>query len=380
MQENTLRWTDPYGSWGNHDRPYYFGTCSENKSKYDTGLCNRLLHWEIASKLVEYSKEDVDILIQKKIWPELELLELPNTIGISLTENYAEYQSKYDYDALYLKTVFDIENNKTYQSKPITETKLISLIKNKKITFKSGKHWYSDFGYHSLRSIYTHINQKDLNYNLDFSELSRPLKKIKLKHTYISNLLETKMKDFVGIHIRRGNGVTFKKEQDVHLQPEIADSFYKWRSDYVKEQDELYEFYPDTRYFFIIDMILTVNPKQEFYISHDMPDEFIKPFYDRYGKKIIESKMESRHHFEEFYSSCGIDVPKLINYGNVIDNVMDLFSLSNCPMMIISPNSSWSEFAYTYKNIGWHEPNDDIENILNGYKSAFKIGSNLTLI
>jgi N-glycosylase/DNA lyase len=40
----------------------------------------------------------------------------------------------------------------------------------------------------------------------------------------------------------------------------------------------------------------------------------------------------------------------LIDYANVIDNLVDLFMLSNCPYIITSPGSSWSEFAKYYKD------------------------------
>lgn len=44
----TLRWLEPYGGW------------SEN----DTGLCNRIFHWEIAHEICKQNNYDFKIILQ----------------------------------------------------------------------------------------------------------------------------------------------------------------------------------------------------------------------------------------------------------------------------------------------------------------------------
>ena len=62
-----------------------------------------------------------------------------------------------------------------------------------------------------------------------------------------------------------------------------------------------YTFVPDERYFHLIDFpILEVNPNQEFYISHDLPDMFMYPFIMKYKDKILE-KRNYRFPFENYY-------------------------------------------------------------------------------
>lgn len=371
---HTLRWTDPYETWGDHDNAYYNSRFVESKTRGDTGFGNRLLHWEIGYTLLNMIPGDNKaLLVQKKIWPELELIDLPNTIGISLSERYGEFQCKYEYDSLYLRTVMDVKTNEVSLAKPITETKLMSLIRKNTFSMKSGKHWYSNFGYHSMRSVITKINESlEAVDTIEWDEFDRPFCKIKLKHAFIRDLLEEKMPSFVGIHIRRGNGVTIHDIEYDEVPPSIADDFIKWRKENCQVQDEGYRFYSDNVYFKIMDLILKINPKQQFYISHDMPDRFMLPFYERYGK-LVETKKEPRHFYDVYYSQAGLDVAKLNNFGNSIENVTDMFALANCGMIISSPGSSWSDFAIKYKNTPYHEPFDNENNIVKGYKNAFDV-------
>ena len=68
--EKTLRWVEPYGGW------------HEN----DTGLCNRIFHWEVAFELSRHNNYEYQILLQRKYWPELSLIELPQTKVYTSTE------------------------------------------------------------------------------------------------------------------------------------------------------------------------------------------------------------------------------------------------------------------------------------------------------
>ena len=45
-----------------------------------------------------------------------------------------------------------------------------------------------------------------------------------------------------------------------------------------------------------------------------------------------------------------MNVEVLRRNGNPLSNIIDLFSLSHCPFLIKSPESTWSEFAEYYNN------------------------------
>ena len=72
-----LKWKDPW------QRDY-----TELNVLYDTGFCNRIFHWEIASHLNrEFYNNEFTIAVEESQWPELdELINLPNTIVIPKEE------------------------------------------------------------------------------------------------------------------------------------------------------------------------------------------------------------------------------------------------------------------------------------------------------
>lgn len=364
----SIRILDPHDNWGEHNNGYYFAHHKKG-ANMDTGFCNRIFHWEVFADMVHQSKEqDLHLLVQRKIWPEIDLLEIPYTIGTIYRNKFHEWQSYYDYDILHMKTVWNPKDKSVKLATPITEKNLLSMYKNQNFDFSKGNNWYSDFGYYSLRSIYTKLNPSFKKDKPIFDETSRPLQQIRLKHTLVKEHMEKKYKDYIGIHIRRGNGVTISDDDILSMPEDTREAYRDWVKNNVKVMDDGYKFYQDEVYFELIDKILEINPRQMIYISHDLPDELMAQYYHRYGHHIIETKMNSRYFYETFYANAGLDIPFLINYANVIDNVTDLFALAHCGFIIASPKSSWSEFAYCYKNVPWYNINDKFDVILENYK------------
>lgn len=368
--KKTIRILDPHGGWGDHDMGYYFYDKITHHTKYDTGLCNRIFHWEVLADLYLKSKDtDLQLLVQNKIWPELEILEVPYTHGVKYRETYGVWQSKYEYDELHMKTVFDIDNQNVKMATPISNKKLYSIYKNQKFDFNGSNHWYSNFGYETLTSIKNKINSSYKDNKSLFSLDDRPLRKIKIKHTLVKEHIEQKYQDCVGIHIRRGNGVLITEDDILSFPNHLRDEYRKFVKNNVKISDDSYKFYKDELYFKIIDKILEINPIQNIYISHDLPDRLMEHYYDRYPNSNIETKRDERYFYETYYANNNIDISHLINYGNVLDNVMDLMTLSHCNFIITSPHSSWSEFARLYKNTTWFNINDNFDKIVDEYKN-----------
>ena len=63
--KKTLRWIEPFGGWGQAHN--YFNNFNVSLSNNDTGLCNRIFHWEIAHFLSEINKNSHKIQIQQKL-------------------------------------------------------------------------------------------------------------------------------------------------------------------------------------------------------------------------------------------------------------------------------------------------------------------------
>ena len=64
LTNKTLRWYEPFGGWGklnvNHDH------FTVNLANSDTGLCNRLLHWEQAYLINKNNDYKYKIFVQSK--------------------------------------------------------------------------------------------------------------------------------------------------------------------------------------------------------------------------------------------------------------------------------------------------------------------------
>jgi hypothetical protein len=353
--KKTLRWLDPYRKWGDHEGFYHESKFLKDSFVPDTGLCNRLLHWETAYHLTQQPlNKDYKILLQKRVWPELEIISLPNTYIVDYAKTFHQWQSYYKHDELHFKTVFDIKYDKVSLASSINKDKIVKLIHGTE-SLSEDSHWYSDFEFVPLT---------------DFSFLKkRYLDKIKLKHTEINDLIKEKYKDYVGIHIRRGNGV-FYTDEDINSLPEPLQKKYKnFRETKSKIMHPNYHFVRDEFYYNVIKKLILKNPSQKFYISHDLPDEFINHYYEDFGHHVIESKYNNRYFYEHYYANVGVDVVHLKNYSNAVDNVIDLFTLANCGMVIGSQNSTWSEFVKDYNNRLYCTNENSIEQIVNTHNN-----------
>lgn len=379
--KKTLRWLEPHGGWGSPHN--YHNNFNVTVANNDTGLCNRILHWEVADYINEINDYEFNITVQYKQWPEMDLLDLPNTYPDYIGTSRSDWAYNYDYETLHFKTVFDTENGKVSLAKPLSEKKINSMFKKGNLLLPDN-HYYSDFGYKSLEELLNINTNPNLYDHLPFYDLNnRPLSKIKLKHQALDGMLKGEMKDVVGIHIRRFNGVPVSEDEMKMWNDDTLTSLYQDISKYKTVQDIAYKFVPDERYFHIMDSILEKNPNQEFYISHDLPDMFIYPFIQKYQHRILE-KRNYRFPFEDYLYKSGVDVEKIKTYGNAIDNIIDLFALSYCKMLIRVPKSTWSEFAEYYDNSLGKKPvmtvDDKIEDIVQLYLDEAATKKNKTLL
>lgn len=348
--QKTLRWLDPYESWGNHEDSYYKSNFLDKNIVPDTGLCNRLLHWETAYHIINQPKhKDYKILLQKKIWPELDLISLPHTYLVNYNESYYQWQSYYKYDELHFKTVLDVTKNDVRLASPINETLFRKVVTGSE-DLSNDSHWYSNFKFIPL-SDFSGIKKRYLNH-------------IRLKHTEINDFIKSKYKDYVGIHIRRGNGVCYTEEDIQSLPEPLREKYRKFRKEHGSVEDNNYNFVQDDFYYNVIKELRKKNPSQKFYISHDMDDEYINHYYEDFGHHVIESKYNNRYFFETYYSNAGVDVTHLKNYSNAIDNVVDLFTLASCGMVVGFSHSTWSEFSRDYSPKLYNDSGDSVADIV----------------
>lgn len=343
----TLRWFEPFGGWNN----------------YDTGFCNRLLHWEVAYEINKNNNFQYKILLPKVDWPELELISLPYTTAFAYYGYYEKGipNSKKSMD-LRFKTVFDVHAENVRLASKIGPDFISEIFKTKNYdlhlhnqrfnltnTIKDETHFYSDFGYADLPSLY------------NFDPSDRPLSNIILNHGYVSDFIQRKTKDVIGIHLRRNYGIPYT-EDDVNSLPErLRNEYQRIRSRYKSPEGHgNYQFIRDEVYFNIIDRILEIKPKQKIYISCDLPVDMMYYYVEKYPNNVM-TRNAYLAVINDYLYGCGVDVGNF-RYGNVMENVVDLFVLSHCGFIVTSPSSTWSEFAKNYRKAISVNPNEDWEN------------------
>ena len=319
-----LKWVEPHDGGG-----YVI-----NK---DTGLCNRIYHWELAYEIARLHDFKFKIHLQKIWWPELELLDFPNTDCVD------ENQDKFIHKAYPFDT---------------------NILKHYNFKLDINKNWFPIDGWSFSRSFWRLYSNK-------WNE-KRPLQRIKIKDKKLEKKIINKAKGLIGIHIRKGFGVKT-----------------------VSDLGGMYQNIPEKLYINFIEKILKINPKQKFYLSTDLKlDEvnfLIKDYdvltyrdvvdlgkevryirdknnpdtvYDNLEKKVIlpiqkeySRYLEWRKKYPDLTDKVNSSRENQIN-KNTIKDVVDLFSLAYCKLILEHPTSTWSSFAVEYRNLNSYEPHD----------------------
>jgi hypothetical protein len=364
--KKTLRWYEPFGGWNKLNIKHDHFTV--NIANPDTGFCNRIMHWEIAEYLNTKNNNVFKIWLEANEWPELKLIHLPNTFTDHRLGNLEDAVYNTKYEKLRFKTVIDPDSQSVYFADRLDMNALKAVVKSDKQALVEN-HYYSDFGYTTLHSMLHDNEGLFCEYNDNIFQ--RPLTKIELRHTYIKDLISEGTYDTIGIHMRRFNGVTATNDDLKTFRDKKMEKVYKEisKNKLVKEN---YTFWSDDKYFEIIEKILKINPNQKFYISHDLPDVFLEAYIQRFGDRIIDRRFFTLP-VNAYLQSCGFNLEEFRRNGNAINNIIDLFALSYCPILIPNRDSTWSEFAQYYNNSSGDKPvmpiDWSVEHIVENYKN-----------
>ena len=285
----------------------------------DTGLCNRLLFWEVIQIINRLHNNRFDVVVYDNQWPEKNIITLQNTI---------------------FKSHIDISHHL-----PITDDMLIEILNNN-LTLVDGN-YYTNFKYLQIADVHI-LDENGEDYFFD-----RIIPTIQFKDDSINKLLKNKVSDMIGIHVRRGRGVKFNSNILNSLPESIRDDYYKHKLEDKACWDlYIYDYIEDSIYFSYIDAILKINPTQQFFISFDMEDKYFEHWYKRYPNNIISKKEfyqlidANKYLGTEVYS---FDKPFVRKEGILhFYNFLDLYCLSNTKILIKLFMSSWSDFANDY--------------------------------
>lgn len=319
---HTLRWAEPFA-----------GGYQLN----DTGLCNRLFHWEIAYRLSKLTDFKYKILVELPFWPEMLFLDLPNTTYTNIVKG-----EDFELHSLKFKTVYDTKHGKVSIAEPIDEDKVEEMLNQGLDVIKEHKHWYADFSYDFVH-----------NFQLGWGKSRSPLTHIKFKNPKLARLIQYHTSHCIGIHIRRGSGV-FRTEEDLKDVPEDVALTLGPSS-----KDIDYKFHGDSLYFNYIDRMIQLYPNQQFYISCDLPKEEFEYIKEKYG----DHRIKTREDIIPEAFPLAKDTELSDKQAQTVTNLIDLFGLSYCKFIVRSNISTWSEFATLYRGAPYgyiDEPVDDL--------------------
>jgi hypothetical protein len=303
--EKTITWVEDNNIWMN----------------YDTSFGNRVINWEVAYHISNILNPPYQILVENKEWPETNnFILLPNTVLVNDLKVKSE----------------------TFNKDYIKLDEIKSILKND-LDIVNHNHLYFKIDY----TTYNMIPEFSDHLAILYKNKIRPLSHIKIKNYLIDDFLKKITKDLIGIHIRRGNGVHYEKEDLIDL-PEIVKSKYIAYRKSNEFGGESYSYIKDSTYYEIIDNFLKLNPNQKFYLSTDLPYNLIYYFKEKYANNIITKEdliPQIVHYLPHTNDKIINDVDSLI-----IDDMVDIFSLSYCKFLIKSEYSTWSDFAQLYRN------------------------------
>jgi len=351
---NNLRWKEP---WGGSMLPE------------DTGLCNRLMHWEIAYGINKVNNFKFNILVEQAFWPELQYLNIPHT-SIVKTDDLRDKR----YNVIAAKFY--------YGHDPITKKLMGKMSKTKDYRLDINKDWYADFGFNFIDEFSEFVG--------DTPELiSRPFQLITIENKVVDKYIKQNTKNVVGIHIRRWpTGVHRDEDDDKNFRngepidwkldhKELLDTIDinvagKNKSQTLEERVEELKGWVDengnfickytgdsigytainnSTYMYVMDEMLKINPNQKFYISTDIPKSNLQIFYDKYDivdyDSIVNSSPVIRR---EMRRNKSLEAPSGF-HRYVFKNIVDLFSLAHCSFLIKFGQSTWSTFAQDYNKI-----------------------------
>ncbi len=350
---NNLRWREP---WGGRMLPE------------DTGLCNRIFHWEIAYGISKANDFKFNILVEKDFWPELQYLEIPHTSWV-------------DSETLRNKKGYTVPAKFYMNHNPITFDKMREMSETKNYKLDTNKDWYPDFGFNFIDEFSRFVDETP-------ELIDRPAQLIKIKDKVVEKYIKQYTQNVVGIHIRRWPTGVYRDEDDVKgfrdgepidweldeaelLKPSGISIHTSLEQTLEERRNELngridkdgkfklqytgdpigYTAINNSAYMYIMDEMLRTNSNQKFYLSTDVPKENLQVFYDKYDIVDYDTITNTTPVMKRYLKNNKDIVSSTGFHRYCFKNIVDLFSLINCSFLIKFGQSTWSTFAEDYNKI-----------------------------
>ena len=305
---------------------------------YDTGLGSKLYYWAFILHFSRKCMGPTELILTKYHWPEFNFIKFPDTKVVDIKG--LEDPLLDDYKKLAIENVIGLLYDKF--SPEVTQS-FREKISKYRLGFSMTDMCEDPY--------YRYICQFDLDVNktcLDDLEFIKPEANEFLKENFSNKL---------GLHLRRSHGVIstneYEEECSTYLSRERLDEWFEWsrQNKYTEVDMEKFIHKPilNKDYFRVVDAMFDKHPDKQMYISSDVPLDFMKPFFDRYGSRI-----KSRHDYQDefffFFKEELKDNHEYLFYNKqALEECFDLFAFSHTINPILRKNSRWSDFAKFYR-------------------------------
>jgi len=289
-----------------------------------TGFGNRIPHWALAYKINEHHDFKFTILLDSFYWPETTYVDFPQTESTFLDDNLHGEFIELTMD----ESILDLDTSKNY-----------------------------------------YLNGENLEY-IEASEifyLSSAYKLLKLKNSYLESLIKDKVKDAIGVHVRKNNvapvsinlGDFYERNTDLYKAYEevnYLDDFNKLIQDYKNQDIENIDRFTDDQLVYISSDISTTYRDLK-----DMNDEELWSLFPTYSDFFVTKKIYQQYNCIDYsdiipdydfgfphgaLNDNGVlksgGVSNLVYFKKVLRDVIDLFSLMYCKGFIPA-RSTWSD-------------------------------------
>jgi hypothetical protein len=293
-----------------------------------TGFGNRIPHWALAYKISEHHDFKFTILLDSFHWPETTYVDFPQTESTFLDDNlYGEF-----IELTMDESILDLDTSKNYY---LNGENLESVEKSEPSNPEPTGIFY-------LPPVYTLL---------------------KLKNSYLESLIKDKVKDAVGVHVRKNNVAPVDISEGDIIYERNTDLYEAYEKvEYINTFSELVKDYDDGQIFYISSDISTtyrdlkaMNEEELFSLFPNYSDFFVtKEIYQEYNC-IDYTDIIPDYNFgfplgamndNGVLKSGGVS--NLVYFKKVLRDVVDLFSLMYCKDFIPAL-SSWSVFVQFYR-------------------------------
>lgn len=336
----------------------------------DTGLCNRLLHWELVYSMVQHTHGDHQIVCLDQHWFELDFIQLPETQLIGFYEGRLEsptkpFHSSIYYDLVKFNYIFDIKKNTMSLPEKITDEMVVKMHENGSYKLPSKDHFITDFDWKLTHAFTEDVAEYNLHDKI-FPEWG--LSQMKFIDPELDEYIKNYASKHIGIHLRRGAGVKKTQDQIDKTDPHTRKFFAETEAD--KYISSVYRFYENEEIYKFIDRALQIDGEQKFYISTDLPPSSLTFLKERYGKRILSRQELVANMPSEIFYRLGLDFYKkdisfLDDYYVPSDetvytnellrrvaffNMVDLITLGHTMLLLTPSFSTWSYVAKKLNN------------------------------